>query len=70
VRRLIKFTNEQLTFLKSQQTPREAGQVSNLEEQELIEVQHGNENWDALYNSQPDLDQSNIRNIADDGGLF
>jgi hypothetical protein len=67
---LIKFTNEQLTFLKSQQTPRDADQVRYREEQELIEVQHGNENWDALYNSQPDLDQSNIRNIADDGGLF
>jgi hypothetical protein len=53
---LIKFTNEQLTFLKSQQTPREADQLRYREEQELIEVQRGNENWDALYNSQPDLD--------------
>jgi hypothetical protein len=37
---------------------------------DLMELQHSNENWDALYNSQPDLDQSNIRNVADDGGLF
>ena len=70
VRRLIKFTNDQLAFLKSQETPREADEVRYRDSNDLVELRHSSEHWDVLYNSQPDLDQSNIRNVADDGGLF
>ena len=38
--------------------------------QESIEMEGVQNDWDALYHSQPDFDEQNIRNMADDGGLF
>jgi hypothetical protein len=68
VRRLIKFTHDQLAFLKSQHTPEV---TDELRYRDGVHVAEGVQNdWDVLYHSQPDFDQNNFRNLADEGGVF
>jgi len=58
--------------LRSQQTPKHVDEVRYRESDNLLGMdQLPNQSWDALYNSQQDeFDPHNIRNMADDSGLF